>query len=166
MDKMAYLFGAKLAVAENLTEDEARSLGKSIGINWDEVEFPVSELQKGYGVELEHGSQLGENTNVTKNDPKATARVAFAHLKELPDYYTRLDKMEAEGKAAMGKKADDEEMEGPGKPVSLPKIVNFLKQNPNPSDDTVYDFAEREGFNVHSLEGAIYRLATEAAKAK
>ncbi|MDH3478716.1 MAG: hypothetical protein OEO20_10465, partial [Gemmatimonadota bacterium] len=37
-------------------------------------------------------------TNVTDDDFLATAKIALAHLKEFPDYYTRLAKMEAEAK--------------------------------------------------------------------
>lgn len=167
MDKMAYLFGAKLAVAEKLTEEEARRLGEEIGINWDAVEFPVSEFADGIGVEYEHGTKLGPETNVTNDDPKATAQIAWAHLKEIPDYYSRLGKMETEGKAALGKSASEEdEAEGPGKPVAMPIIVNFLKKNPNPSDAQMHDFAEEGGYNIHDLESHVYRLATEAAKAK
>jgi hypothetical protein len=35
---------------------------------------------------------------VTGNDPILTGKVALAHLNELPDYYTRLTKMEREAK--------------------------------------------------------------------
>jgi len=53
----------------------------------------------GLGVELEHGIHDAE-TNVTNDDETTTGKIAWAHLKEIPDYYTRLDKMEkeAEGK--------------------------------------------------------------------
>ena len=37
--------------------------------------------------------------NVTKDDPLFTGKIAWAHLKEIPDYYTRLDKMESEAEA-------------------------------------------------------------------
>jgi hypothetical protein len=53
----------------------------------------------GLGVELEHGTQFGDDTNVTKDDPDFTGRIAWAHLKEIPDYYTRLAKMEAEAES-------------------------------------------------------------------
>ena len=43
-------------------------------------------------VELEHGFK--GDWNVTNSDPIATAKIALAHLDELPDYYTRLKKME------------------------------------------------------------------------
>jgi hypothetical protein len=35
-------------------------------------------------------------TNVTNNDELLTGKIAWAHLKEIPDYYTRLLKMERE----------------------------------------------------------------------
>jgi hypothetical protein len=46
-------------------------------------------------VELEHGTRDIE-TNVTNDDPVLTGKIAYAHLKEFPDYYDRLDKMEEE----------------------------------------------------------------------
>ena len=77
-----------------VSEEEARKIGDQIGINWDEVN--LSEFRRGLEVEQEHGSLWGEETNVTKDDPLFTGRIAWAHLKEITDYYTRLDKMEAE----------------------------------------------------------------------
>ena len=35
-------------------------------------------------------------TNVTGDDLILTGKIAWAHLKEVPDYYTRLNKLEAE----------------------------------------------------------------------
>ena len=52
-------------------------------------------------VELEHGTRDPE-TDVTGDNPLLTGKIALAHLRELPDYYTRLARMEAEGEAAPG----------------------------------------------------------------
>jgi hypothetical protein len=49
-------------------------------------------------VELEHGLHDPE-TDVTGSDPVITGKIALAHLKEFPDYYARLKKMEAEAEA-------------------------------------------------------------------
>lgn len=49
----------------------------------------------GLAVELEHGTGDPE-TNVTNGDEVMIAKIAWAHLKEIPDYYTRLLKMEKE----------------------------------------------------------------------
>ena len=46
-------------------------------------------------VELEHGARDPE-TNVTGDDLLLTGKIAWAHLKEIPDYYTRLLAMEEE----------------------------------------------------------------------
>ena len=35
-------------------------------------------------------------TNVTDDDEMVTGKIARAHLNEFPDYYTRLERMEAE----------------------------------------------------------------------
>jgi hypothetical protein len=48
-------------------------------------------------VELEHGLH-DALTNVSDDDPHFTAKIALAHLNELPDYYTRLEQMEVEAK--------------------------------------------------------------------
>ncbi len=51
----------------------------------------------GMDVELEHGLH-DLATNVTGDDPGFAGKIALAHLNEFPDYYTRLDRMEAEAK--------------------------------------------------------------------
>jgi len=75
------------------TEADARGLGTEIGIDWATAEFDIEQFRMGLEVELEHGLHDPE-TNVTGDDPLLTAKIAWAHLKELPDYYTRLAAME------------------------------------------------------------------------
>lgn len=72
---------------------EARNLGKLIGVDWQRI--PLEEFRRGLSVELEHGIH-DLQTNVTNDDFTVTAKIALAHLKEFPDYYTRLAKMERE----------------------------------------------------------------------
>lgn len=79
--------------AKRFTAEKARSLGEEIGVDWSTVS--LEEFRMGLGVELEHGAR-DPQTNVTDDDSIATAKIALAHLKEFPDYYTRLAKMEAE----------------------------------------------------------------------
>ena len=57
------------------------------------------ELAMGKKVELEHG-KVYPHTNVTDNHPVLTTKIAMAHINEIPDYYTRLKKMEQEGEKA------------------------------------------------------------------
>jgi hypothetical protein len=50
---------------------------------------------EGLAVEMEHGSH-DPKTDVTHNDPLLTGKIAWAHINEYPDYYTRLAQMERE----------------------------------------------------------------------
>ena len=81
------------------TMEEARSLGEQLGIDWTSSPFDVEQFRAGMDVELEHGTRDPE-TDVTGDDPVLTGKIALAHLRELPDYYARLARMEAEGEAA------------------------------------------------------------------
>jgi hypothetical protein len=80
------------------TTEQAREVAEKIGIEWITAEFHLEEFRTGMDVELEHGSH-DPRTNVTNDDPLLTGKIAWAHLLELPDYYTRLAVMESEGEA-------------------------------------------------------------------
>lgn len=73
--------------------EQAKNIGDKLGIDWETID--LDEFTKGINVEFEHGTRFQE-TNVTYDDEKLTAKIAWAHLKEFPDYYTRLEKMEKE----------------------------------------------------------------------
>ena len=79
--------------------DQALEIAARLGINWATSPFDVEQFRRGLDVELEHGSHDPE-TNVTNDDPILTGKIALAHLRELPDYYTRL--AEVEGEADQG----------------------------------------------------------------
>jgi len=80
------------------TSNEAKDIGEKLGIDWGQ--YDVEQFRMGMDVELEHGL-VNPVTNVTNDDPLTTGKIALAHLNELPDYYTRLAKMELEGEAAL-----------------------------------------------------------------
>ena len=77
------------------TLDEARRYGQELGIDWSTAAFDVAQFRTGMNVELEHG-RANPSTDVTHDDPYATARIALAHLNEISDYYLRLTQMEQE----------------------------------------------------------------------
>jgi hypothetical protein len=79
--------------------DEAKLLGRILEVDWESSPFPAEEFRAGLDVELEHGRRFPD-IDVTHDDPLVTAKITLAHLRELPDYYTRLARMEAEGEAA------------------------------------------------------------------
>jgi hypothetical protein len=71
----------------------AKFVGEQIGIDWNTVRFDIEEFARGLVVEMEHG-RTNTRTNVTDDDVFVTGKIAWAHLNEYPDYYTRLDTME------------------------------------------------------------------------
>ena len=77
--------------------DEARRIGERIGIDWQNSPFALEQFEMGLAVELEHGRR-DATTNVSDDDELTTGKIAWAHLNEFPDYYTRLAQMEAEAK--------------------------------------------------------------------
>jgi hypothetical protein len=81
---------------QKISQQEAENIGNTLAIPWNEIS--LEEFTLGMNVELEHGTKYSE-TNVTGNDPLLTWKIAWAHLKEFPDYYTRLLKLEGEADA-------------------------------------------------------------------
>ena len=73
------------------TAQDAKRIGAVLGIDWAKVQ--LEEFRAGLAVELEHGSR-DPDTNVTNDDEILTGKIALAHLREYPDYYTRLAELE------------------------------------------------------------------------
>lgn len=86
-----------MSPTHSFTPDEARKIGEQIGIDWATAPFDVEQFQRGMNVELEHGLH-DLLTNVTDDDPLVTGKIALAHLREFPDYYTRLEQLEEQAK--------------------------------------------------------------------
>jgi hypothetical protein len=84
-----------MKTTQTFSDDEARQIAETLGIRWEKVPFDVEQFRQGLEVELEHGRR-DPSTNVTDDDPIVTGKIALAHLNELPDYYDRLARMEAE----------------------------------------------------------------------
>jgi len=82
------------------TAEEARQVGDRLGINWTQVD--LEQFRMGLEVELEHGIR-NVVTNVTNDDLVLTGKIALAHLMELPDYYTRLMRMEEEARVMLAR---------------------------------------------------------------
>ena len=89
---------AKKKAERILSSGGIQKLVKDID-NFINKQDPQKELEEGIRVEYEHGTgaksdKASRETNVTDDDPIKTEKIAMAHLKELPDYYTRLADME------------------------------------------------------------------------
>lgn len=75
--------------------------GKEAGIilkmvNTEKMPVPLEAFRRGLEVELEHGTRF-RDANVTNNHPVLTGMIVLAHLKEMMDYYERLEVAELEG---------------------------------------------------------------------
>jgi hypothetical protein len=88
--------GTPLNEKRQFTAEEARLIGTQLKIDWSHVD--LEQFRRGLEVELEHGAR-DVQTDVTGDDLMLTGKIAWAHLKEIRDYYTRLDRMEAEVEA-------------------------------------------------------------------
>jgi len=77
-----------------VSQDEAKIIQTAVGS--EALEISVEAFQMGLEVELEHGVRFPE-ANVTNNHPLLTGKIVLAHLKEMLDYYQRLEVAEIEG---------------------------------------------------------------------
>lgn len=82
---------------KTFTKEQALEIGKTIGIDFNKID--LEQFRMGLEVELEHGTKFPQ-ANVTGNDPILTGKIAYAHLLEIPDYYTKLAEMEKGSKAS------------------------------------------------------------------
>jgi hypothetical protein len=89
--------------ARRTSSEEARRVGDAIGVDWNVID--LEQFRAGMDVEYEHGSHDAQ-TDVTGDDPIVTGKIALAHLKEFPDYYDRLERMEREAEAGRARKPD------------------------------------------------------------
>jgi len=77
-----------------ITLDESIIIQKEVGS--EALLISAEAFKQGLEVELEHGV-LFPDANVTNNHPLLTGMIVLAHLKEMLDYYVRLEVAELEG---------------------------------------------------------------------
>ncbi len=94
-----------MAVRVTFDPSEALEVATRLGLDFTAGPFSLDEFCRGMEVELEHGRR-DPATNVTGDDPFMTGKIALAHLREMPDYYTRLARMEAEAEAELAEAMD------------------------------------------------------------
>ena len=93
-------------IETNVQVEEARIIQSIVG--YEALQIPVEWFQQGLEVELEHGLQFPD-ANVTNNHPILTGKIVLAHLKEMLDYYIRLNVAELEGDLLKASKKGDAE---------------------------------------------------------
>jgi len=75
-----------------ISSEEARRIGDSLGINWRQVD--LEQFRTGLLMELEYVSG-GREASEDGRELSLTGRIALAHLREHPNYYTRIAAMES-----------------------------------------------------------------------
>ena len=81
----------------SISTDLARKVGDLLSIDWNKIDF--DQFHKGINIEFEHGD-INPVTDViagpdsSLSSELSAGKIALAHLTEIPDYYTRLIKME------------------------------------------------------------------------
>ena len=88
-------------------------------VNKTKMKIPIEEFRRGLEVELEHGTRF-KDANVTNNHPILTGKIVLAHLKEMMDYYERLEVAELEGDLLKATLAKD--------PVKIKKYFKRLAE--------------------------------------
>ena len=66
--------------------EDAIYAGQVLGVKFDK--FSLDDFLEGMNIELEHGL-VNQLTNVTNDNLILTAKIALAHLNELPNYYNK-----------------------------------------------------------------------------
>lgn len=83
-------------MTRKVTKVIAKQLAKTLGVNLRQL--PITQWQKGIQVEMEHGTKGNPLTDVTHDNLVTTAKIALAHILEIPDYYVRLEAMEEQAR--------------------------------------------------------------------
>ena len=89
-----------------ITLEEAKLI--QAGVGNEALLISAEAFKQGLEVELEHGVQFPD-ANVTNNHPILTGMIVLAHLKEMLDYYVRLEVAELEGDLLKALQAGDAE---------------------------------------------------------
>ncbi|MFH2039268.1 MAG: DUF5661 family protein [Chloroflexota bacterium] len=90
----------------HITLEESQIIQNEVGS--EALLISAEAFKQGLEVELEHGI-LFPDANVTNNHPLLTGMIVLAHLKEMLDYYVRLEVAELEGDMLKASLAGDTE---------------------------------------------------------
>lgn len=86
--------------------EEAKIIQAEVG--GEAALISADQFRDGLEVELEHGLSFPD-ANVSANHPILTGKIVLAHLKEMLDYYPRLEVAELEGDLLKALRAGDAE---------------------------------------------------------
>jgi hypothetical protein len=128
------------------SRDEAELLVERMGIDLEELDTTLDEFLKGINIELEHRF-------LTHGDPSDTAMIAFDHLREDPEYYTKLSEMEGD--------AETEDQGGDKSPHELTlddelaMISDFFDVEHHEAVDKLYEMLEDDNVRIAKPLGGL-----------
>jgi hypothetical protein len=111
--------------------DEAKLLAERMGIDFEELDTTAAEFLKGLNTELEHRF-------LTHGDPSDTALIAVDHLREDPEYYSKLIEMEADAP----KKEDEDDAPPTSLDDEMQLIADFFGVEHHDAVNHLYDMLE------------------------
>jgi hypothetical protein len=110
-----------LVEAKTFNKDDAKAIGDSLNVDWSKVD--LEQFRMGLKVESEHND--GSKLDVVKSK-KDLGKIVLAHLKEVPNYYTKLKQVEEDAPAnAVGSGAG---VAGLTEPVGKKSVLMFSKR--------------------------------------
>ena len=78
---------------EQISSDEARRIGESLHLDWDQVDLE----QFRQGLMGNHDQEaMDPETGLTDNGVLLSGKLVLTHMEEFPDYFTRLAKLKSE----------------------------------------------------------------------
>ena len=77
-----------------MDKEQFKKLGEKIGVDFNKTN--LDQFIKGVKTEYKEHGPSDPQTDVVGNDLTIAAKIALAHLKEIPDYYNKLEAMEGD----------------------------------------------------------------------
>lgn len=106
-------------------EFDLQKLAKVLRI--DISKFDKSQIKKGIEVEKEHDGEMGKDVDVVKNKTDLL-KIAIAHLREDPKYYSKLESLESKSKKF--KVGDKIKIKGKGHGTSKIGKIGLIAKEP------------------------------------
>ena len=78
---------------KQISSDEARRIGESLHIDWDQID--LEQFRQGLMGNHEQEA-IDPETGLTYDGVLLTGKVILDHIQEFPDYFTRLAKLKEE----------------------------------------------------------------------
>jgi len=78
---------------KQISEEEARRIGESLYINWDQVD--LEKFRQGL-MGNQQPEAMDPETGQSYDGVLLSGKVVLNHIQEFPDYFTRLEKLKSE----------------------------------------------------------------------